>query len=102
MDLEEAHYTASGYPPEHVGCGCKVKFTMGTRPWPTGVTYCPMHEAAPAMLAALEPFAPLLQSHVQSRAYLGDKTPVFQINDACITVGDLRAVADAIAQARPA
>jgi hypothetical protein len=46
--------------------------------------------AAPELLKALEPFAALLQPHVEARAHRGDDTPVFRIDDAEITVGDLR------------
>lgn len=42
------------------------------------------------LVAALEPFVALLQPHVEARAYRGDESPVFQIDNAVITVGDLR------------
>jgi len=48
---------------------------------------------APEMLEALKPFAALLQDHNNRDAHrklVSSKQPVFAINDALITIGDLR------------
>mgnify|MGYP001584483814 CR=1 FL=1 len=49
--------------------------------------------AAPKLLAVLQPFASLLQSHHDGKL---DSTPVFEINGKQITVGQLRAARAAI------
>ncbi len=54
MDLEEAHYIASGYPPGQ-DCGCRTRsaehqFITGQG----GIIYCPTHKAAFTMLELLE------------------------------------------------
>ncbi|HET8689604.1 MAG TPA: hypothetical protein VFM18_23585 [Methanosarcina sp.] len=56
-----------------------------------------LRDAAPELLEALEPFAKLLQSH-NSKG--DDNRPVFAINDAYITLGDLRKAVSAIAKAK--
>jgi len=45
---------------------------------------------------ALGPFVALLQPHVEEAVYGGDAAPVFAINEAKITVGDLRRARAAI------
>ena len=45
---------------------------------------------------ALEPFAALLQPHIERTAYEGDATGVLALNDVKITVGDLRRARAAI------
>ena len=52
------------------------------------------------LLEALEPFVALLQPHVEEAAFQGDTTGVFAINEAKITVGDLRRARDAIEEAK--
>lgn len=52
--------------------------------------------AAPELLEALRPFAALLAAH---HADVPDDRPIFGINDAVFTAGDLRAAAAAIARA---
>ena len=52
------------------------------------------------LLEALEPFVALLQPHVEEAAFQGDTTGVFAINEAKITVGDLRRARAAIEEAR--
>ena len=51
------------------------------------------------LLEALEPFVALLQPHVEEAAFQGDTTGVFAINEAKITVGDLRRARNAIEEA---
>lgn len=53
--------------------------------------------AAPELLEALEPFAKLLQEH---NAKGPDDRPIFAINDAVITLGDLRRAVASIAKAK--
>ncbi len=53
-----------------------------------------------SLLKALAPFAALLQPHVEHRAHKGDATPVFGIDDAVITVGDLRLARDLIKEGK--
>jgi hypothetical protein len=53
--------------------------------------------AAPELYEAMEPFAALLKPHMKK---IGDEIPVFQIDDAIITAGDLRRANAALAKAR--
>jgi hypothetical protein len=57
--------------------------------------------AAPELLEALRPFEALLQQH-NDRDDRHESTPIFGINDALITLGNLRAVRAAIAKAEGA
>lgn len=59
--------------------------------------------ATPDLLEALEPFAALLQSHNDANEHgdpVQDGQPIFAINGAAITIGDLRKARAAIAKAR--
>ncbi len=62
----------------------------------TGLTPRQLAEQRAALLAALRPFAALLGWH---HADTPDDRPLFGINDAVFTAGDLRAAAASIARA---
>jgi len=62
------------------------------------VRLCPLHAAAPELLAALEPFAALWDDSLNGRP--GDDPPIYALLDNKLTVGDLRRARDAIKRAR--
>jgi hypothetical protein len=99
---------AKADPPNPLPCGCGA---MGrpTINWDgtrmeylgTHVVHCPLHAAAPGLLAALRPFAALDIAHLKT---MPDQSPIYQMQEMVITVGDLRrarAALDAAEDAAP-
>ena len=50
-------------PPTPILCACAV---VGLEGWLYSIRYCPLHKAAPDLLAALEPFAAKDHGHTMS------------------------------------
>ena len=56
--------------------------------------------ASPGLLAALEPFAAMLDPAMESNAHRGDATPIWGYNERELTLGDLKRAAAAVARVK--
>ena len=58
---KEPKTATGGQPMSHMPCSCQIHYSGKTGGFGDSISYCPLHAAAPALLAALKEILPSLE-----------------------------------------